>query len=230
MTVLDGGSGPGFASLDLAKIVGTDGKVIALEREPKYLDHVRELAAQNGLADVIEAREGDLTKLALPEESIDAAHLRFLLVHTGSPKEILSPIAQAIKSGGTITLMELTDYQDVSVRPDSEIFNKIWKITEEWVASVGGDLNVGGKLSSVLEELGFEDIQVERIVKVGNPGSEAWSWIDDFTGDHIARLKEEGRISEREAAEYLSMWAQRTQNPDSVFSSWPTLAITARKK
>ena len=50
MTVIDVGCGPGYASLDLAEIVGPDGRVLALERSARFLDVLVSRAARLGLA------------------------------------------------------------------------------------------------------------------------------------------------------------------------------------
>src|SRR4051794_14670044 len=59
-TVIDVGAGPGFATLDLAEIVGPAGKVIALERSRHFLLVLRARALHNGLAN-IEAHERDVS-------------------------------------------------------------------------------------------------------------------------------------------------------------------------
>ena len=230
MTVVDAGAGPGFASINLARLVGASGSVIAMEREAYYIEHLKRLAEKEGLSRIIEPRHLDLTGLQLEPASIDAAHLRYLLIHTGNPRRILEAISHGIKPGGSIILMEYSDYQDVSVAPESAIFKHIWQVTEQWVTEMGGDFTVGKRLPEILQQLGFKDIQAERIVKTGHPGSEEWGWINDFTEDHIQRLQTADRITPLAARQYLAMWQRYGDDPESIFSSWPTLILTARKK
>src|SRR5688572_24204589 len=47
-TVIDAGSGPGWASLDLAEIVGDTGRVIALERSARFSEIMMSSATQRG--------------------------------------------------------------------------------------------------------------------------------------------------------------------------------------
>ena len=42
MTILDLGSGPGFCSRELAKIVGHSGKVIAVDKSEAYINYIEE--------------------------------------------------------------------------------------------------------------------------------------------------------------------------------------------
>ena len=48
--VLDLGAGPGFAAMDLARRVGPQGQVLALEHSPAYVTAGRRLAAEAGPA------------------------------------------------------------------------------------------------------------------------------------------------------------------------------------
>src|SRR5215210_1193588 len=59
--VVDVGAGPGFASADLAEIVGPAGQVLALERSRRFLDALDARARRLGLAN-IEAREQDVAE------------------------------------------------------------------------------------------------------------------------------------------------------------------------
>src|SRR5213592_3920699 len=62
--VLDVGAGPGYATVDLAEIVGPSGRVLALERSARFLAVAREACAARGLSNV-EFREMDLMSTPL---------------------------------------------------------------------------------------------------------------------------------------------------------------------
>jgi ubiquinone/menaquinone biosynthesis C-methylase UbiE len=52
MRVLDVGAGPGWATLDLAELVGPAGHVLAVERSPRFLEHLRAVVRQRALPNV----------------------------------------------------------------------------------------------------------------------------------------------------------------------------------
>ena len=77
-TVLDVGAGPGYAALELAEIVGRNGKVIAVERSRRFLDALSHFAAARGLAN-IEPVEADLLEYDWPQAIADRAWCRWVL-------------------------------------------------------------------------------------------------------------------------------------------------------
>src|SRR5438477_6096377 len=50
--VIDVGAGPGYATLDLAEIVGPTGEVLAIERSTRFLEVNRHACAARGLSQV----------------------------------------------------------------------------------------------------------------------------------------------------------------------------------
>src|SRR5262245_60894167 len=51
-TLLDIGCGPGYASLDLAEIVGPYGKIVAVDRSRRFLDHLESARRLRGLENI----------------------------------------------------------------------------------------------------------------------------------------------------------------------------------
>src|SRR5687768_12734013 len=52
MRALDVGAGPGWATLDLAEMVGARGEVLAVERSPHFAAHHRAVTRERGLTQV----------------------------------------------------------------------------------------------------------------------------------------------------------------------------------
>ena len=52
MRVIDVGAGPGYATLELAELVGAAGAVLAVERSPRYVSRLRAACAERGMAQV----------------------------------------------------------------------------------------------------------------------------------------------------------------------------------
>jgi ubiquinone/menaquinone biosynthesis C-methylase UbiE len=108
MTVLEPGPGMGFFTLELARLVGGGGKVVAVDIQPRMLAALARRAEKAGLADRVEtraARDGGLgvTDLA---GSVDFV-LAFAMVHeVPSPETFFKELQTALKPGGSILLAE----------------------------------------------------------------------------------------------------------------------------
>ena len=82
MTVLEPGPGMGFLTLELARRVGTSGKVIAIDIQPRMLAGLKRRAAKAGVADRIETRLAGADSLRIMDLAgrVDFT-LAFALVH-----------------------------------------------------------------------------------------------------------------------------------------------------
>ncbi len=108
MTVLDVGCGMGFFSLVAARLAGVEGRVIAMDLQPKMIEVLNRRAARAGVSDRIEARvtpKGSLGGKGLAG-SIDLA-LAFNVVHEVSDREsLMAEIHEMLVPKGRLLLAE----------------------------------------------------------------------------------------------------------------------------
>src|SRR3954447_22411465 len=97
--VIDVGAGPGYATADLAEIVGPSGAVLAIERSARFLEAARERCKRRGLSNV-EFREGDLMELSLGKIGYDASWCRWVTSFVSSPQKLIENIGGALRPGG----------------------------------------------------------------------------------------------------------------------------------
>ncbi len=74
-TLLDIGCGPGYASIDLAEIVGPAGRIVAIDRSRRFLDALESTRLQRGLDNIV-THELDLDEASLPNVAADGAWCR----------------------------------------------------------------------------------------------------------------------------------------------------------
>jgi len=67
MTVLEPGPAMGFFTLDLARMVGPGGRVVAVDVQESMLSVLRRRARKAGLADRIDARSADADRLGVDD-------------------------------------------------------------------------------------------------------------------------------------------------------------------
>lgn len=108
MTVLDVGCGMGVFSLPMARMVGPEGRVIAVDIEQRALDVLIERAAKTGLTDRIVARRCPADDLGLAEFAAQAGFaLAFWMVHEAPDLGgFLAQVRAALRPGGRFLVVE----------------------------------------------------------------------------------------------------------------------------
>ena len=108
MTVLEPGPGMGFFTLELARLVGPDGRVIALDVQPRMLSALRRRARRAGLEARIETRvvSGETLGIGDVADRADFA-LAFAMVHeVPDSARFFAELAAALKRGARVLLAE----------------------------------------------------------------------------------------------------------------------------
>jgi ubiquinone/menaquinone biosynthesis C-methylase UbiE len=108
MTVLDVGSGMGFFSLPIARMVGAEGKVICVDVQEKMLISLKNRARKAGLSDRIETRICHQSSLGLDDLNgeIDFA-LAFAVVHeVPNITQFFDELFNTLKPTGKLLLAE----------------------------------------------------------------------------------------------------------------------------
>jgi len=109
MTVLDVGCAMGFFSLPLARMVGSEGRVICIDLQERMLKSLNKRATKAGLSDRIEARLCSKKTLGIDElnAKIDFA-LAFAVLHEvpGELERFLAQIHASLVPGGRVLAAE----------------------------------------------------------------------------------------------------------------------------
>ncbi|MDD3157966.1 class I SAM-dependent methyltransferase [Anaeromusa sp.] len=105
MTVLDAGCGPGRVTLPLAKAVGADGKVIAVDLQQGMLDVVQRKAQQENFT-MIEFAKLPLGEGKLPAYQADRAVMAAVLGEIPQQAAALQEVFAALKPGGVLAIAE----------------------------------------------------------------------------------------------------------------------------
>jgi ubiquinone/menaquinone biosynthesis C-methylase UbiE len=108
MVVLDLGCGMGYFSLDMAKMVGPEGRVVCVDLQRRMIQGLVRRASKAGVLDRIDHRVCDKDGLGLEDlgEGIDFA-LAFAIVHEVPDAEgFFRQVHGALRPGGTCLLAE----------------------------------------------------------------------------------------------------------------------------
>ncbi len=108
MMVLEPGPGMGFFTLELARLVGDSGRVIAVDIQPRMITALKRRLDKAGLQARVDARVASPEALGVADlhGRVDFV-LAFAVVHElPNPAAFFHEVADALKIGGTMLLAE----------------------------------------------------------------------------------------------------------------------------
>jgi ubiquinone/menaquinone biosynthesis C-methylase UbiE len=227
--VIDVGAGPGWATFDLAYLVGSAGHVTAVDLSPRFVAHLRAEVTQRQVANV-DVLEADVQRFALPDASYDGAYARWVLCFVPDPEAVVAAVAAAVRPGGFFAIQDYVNYEAALVAPPSPIFEQVIRATRDsWQAS-GGDPRVGLRLPALLERQGFTVREVAPLQRCGRPGTMLWHWPTTFFRNFLPVLEREGRISAAERAGWMAAWEERSRDPAAFFLTPPMVDVVAVRR
>lgn len=108
MTVLEPGAGMGFFTLELARLVGPGGRVVAVDLQERMLAGLRRRAAEAGVAGRIETRRCTSEDLGAGDLAgqVDFALLWYMVHEVANPRAFFEAVFATLKPGGTTLLVE----------------------------------------------------------------------------------------------------------------------------
>ncbi len=108
MTVLEPGPGMGFFTLEIARLVGPSGRVVAVDVQPRMIEALQRRARKAGLLDRIDARAVPAGSMRL--DGLDGTFdfvLAFAVVHElPAAASFFREAARAMKTGASLLLAE----------------------------------------------------------------------------------------------------------------------------
>jgi SAM-dependent methyltransferase len=228
-TLIDVGCGPGYATLDLAEIVGPSGRIVAVDRSRRFLDALDARRRACGF-DNISIVEADLDVATFDEGAGDGAWCRWVAAFVPRPNHLLERVARGLKPGATFVLHEYFDYATWRVMPRSPSFEVFVEATiANWRRS-GGEPDIALDIPRWLEALGFTIESLTPIVDVISPRDYAWQWLKSFVNVGLERLLELGAVDERTGAEIANAFDMIDADPSARMITPAVLEIISRKR
>ena len=227
-TILDVGCGPGFGTLDLARLVGSSGRIIALDESARFLDHLTAQVHAQGVGNV-ETVRADVNSMPLASESIDGAYARWVLCFVGDPLSVVECVASALRPGGVFAVQDYFNYGAIALAPRSATFEKVIDAVEASWRGRGGDPDVAAKLPAMMQQCGLTVREVRPIARVARPGSALWDWPGSFFRNYIPALVSSGYLTNADQVAFKEEWALRSRDPHTFFCTPPVYDVIASK-
>ena len=199
-TIIDAGCGPGFATLDLAELVGPTGRVHAIDQSARFTAYLDVQAAARGIDNIV-TTTADLDDFEFDGFSADGAWIRWVLAFVQEPRQLLSRLAKALRRGGRVVIHEYFAYETWKVLPRDEEFERLVSIVMQSWRARGGEPNVGLEIVPWLEGLGFRILVTRTIAHLSRSDDPRWHWPKTFALSGLPRLVELGALTSDEATQ-----------------------------
>lgn len=226
--VLDVGSGPGYTAFDLVPLVGSSGRVVAVDESERFIDYVRARASALGV-DNIETHVEDVQELTLPAASVDIAYARWVLCFVPKPEAVIERVARSLKPGGVFAVQDYINWAALSLSPRSDVFLRVMPAIGKSWRERGGDPQVGQRLPAMMAAAGLVIEEIRPLQRIARPSDPLWDWPTTFFANFIPMLVEQGMVSEEDWRSFQAEWADRTRDPNAVFWTPSMVEIIARK-
>lgn len=174
--VLDMGTGGGGALPPLARAAGRTGSVLGVDQEPKLAAMASDYAAQEGLADQVTVRVGDIVEVlaeaaAAPENAFDAIWASDVIVPgiVDKPSDIVRQLFHAVRPGGIVALFIPNQQRATFMSGDSRPLERLIRNAAE----IGSEPTKGPEHDerhpAWLMDAGFDDVSLRVYPRVGFP-------------------------------------------------------------
>lgn len=152
MHVLDLGCGAGDVAFAAARIVGTSGHVIGVDRSREAIEMARSRALSAGIANVT-FREADLVGTPWMDP-IDALVGRLVLMYLPDPAGVLRAWAERVRVGGVVAFQEM-DMSTVRTVPETPLWAACFGWITETFRRGGVELDTGSRLHAIFTAAGL---------------------------------------------------------------------------
>ena len=226
--VLDVGAGPGYATVDLAEIVGPTGEVIALERSENFIRAIEQTCRARSLANV-KIHQLDLMTGELPRGNYDFSWCRWVMSFVNDPALLIRKLGDGMRKGSVAIFHEYGHYETWHFVPrlaNQERFRE--QVIATWRES-GGEPDGAVALATLLPANGFTIRSVRPHLFCVRPTDYMWQWPATFIETYLPRLLEMGRIDQQFADKVRADLATAEKNPNALMITPLVLEIVAEK-
>jgi ubiquinone/menaquinone biosynthesis C-methylase UbiE len=154
----DIGCGPAAVAVVMAEVVGSDGRVIGVERDPEVLAMARDVVADAGRQNV-ELHQAEAAATGIAPASLDVAVMRHVLAHNGGREQALvDHLMWLVRPGGCVYIVDV-DLSGMRVLHADPDLDGLTETYVEFHRRRGNDPQVGLRLGELATQADRTDVE-----------------------------------------------------------------------
>ncbi len=216
--VADYGCGPGGLTMELARRVGPEGQVVALDINQAFLERTRALTVEAGLSDRVDTRlmEGD--RIPAEAGSMDRVICKNVLEYVPDPEATIAEFYRITRPGGIVHVSD-SDWGGVVLEPLGVRFARLMA-----AANIAFRTPlIARNLYGMFRRTGFSDVRVQILANADITGG-----LRGVIANMASYAKTSGRIDESEIASLLED-VDRALAEETYLAVLPQFLVTGHR-
>ena len=164
--VADFGCGPGKIAAELARRVGPNGHVHAMDINAEFLKITRENAAAAGVSERLTTHLNDGVALPLTDGALDRITARNTIMYVDNPVETLSEFHRVLGPGGLAHAID-GDWHMMVAEP---VGHDLWRDFVKAASNACRSSDMGRKLRSAFMSAGFRNVETSIVANADVDG------------------------------------------------------------
>jgi ubiquinone/menaquinone biosynthesis C-methylase UbiE len=215
--VADFGCGPGHTAIEIARWVGPEGHVHALDINSHFVSQSLENARVAGVGDRITAHQCDGSTLPLSDQSLDRLTTRNTIIYVDDPQCTLREFHRVLRAGGKVHAIE-GDWPMMVIEP---VPSEAWAALVNAASHACRTPGIGRKLYGLMGRAGFSDINVQVVTRPDADGR-----LLPMINNMVGYARSSGRIDHADIEKLLSTVEQAISD-GSYLALAPQFIVTA---
>lgn len=199
-TVVDLGCGLGFDVAKMAQLVSPGGRSIGIDKSEKLLSSARRAF---GDREGVLFLQGDIHRLEIPSNSVDAIKVDRTLQHVEDPQKVISEMVRVLRPGGWMACAE-PDWSTFVIDADSNEMTDT--VVQAWTSAFRNP-HIGRQLLRRVRAEGLENTWADGVVLLADGLSAADTVYDLYAT--VSRIKSENEEQSRALDAWVSEQAKR---------------------
>jgi SAM-dependent methyltransferase len=187
--VLDLGSGVGDVAMLVARLVGSTGEVVGIERDPRSIARARARVAEAGLRNVGFV-QSDVFQIP-DDKPFDPAVGRFILMWVHDPVSVLRSVSRLVRAGGVVAFHETYWAPTLALLTPLPLWSAVASVVHETFRRSGANPDLGPALYRVFQEAGLPGSSMRLEMLLGQDPDFA-QWFSDTVGTLRPQIQQFG--------------------------------------